>query len=112
MKIELGAIGFSAEFKNGELVYGSPRIEILQDNMREVAAQIPNGKYQWVLTLDLESATRADVALSIQQVIDRGWVECPICASRLVVNAKGDVTRCTACGDEAPAYWNLFIQTH
>lgn len=55
-RIELGAIEFSAELKAGALVYGSPRIEILQDNMREVAADVPDGKYRWVLILDLDKA--------------------------------------------------------
>lgn len=58
-RIELGAIEFSAEFKDGALVYGSPRIEILQDNMREIAGQVPDGKYRWVLILDLEKAEKS-----------------------------------------------------
>lgn len=55
-KIELGTVQWSMEFKGGELVYGSPRIDILQDNYKEVGAQVPDGKYKWTLTLDLDSA--------------------------------------------------------
>lgn len=55
-RIELGAIEFTAEFKDGQLVHGSPGINILQDNIREVAAQVPDGKYKWVTILDLEKA--------------------------------------------------------
>jgi hypothetical protein len=58
MKVELGAIEFFAEFKNGEITDGSPRITVLQDNMREGAAQVSDGKYRWVLVLDLEKAEK------------------------------------------------------
>lgn len=109
-RIELGAIGFSAEFKGGQVVYGSPRIEVLQNNMHEVAAQVPDGKYKWVLILDLEKAEKLTAELSIGEVIQRGWVECPKCQRQLVVNSKGDVTQCNRCGDAAFAYWNLFVQ--
>lgn len=57
-RIELGAIEFSAEYENGELKFGSPRIEVLQDNSKEVAALVPNGKYTWTLVLDLEKAVK------------------------------------------------------
>lgn len=57
-KIELGAMEFTAEFKNGEPVYGSPRLQVLQDNMSEVAPLVPDGKYRWVLILDLEKAEK------------------------------------------------------
>jgi hypothetical protein len=107
MRIELGAIEFSAQFANGELVAGSPRIEILQDNIREAAAHVPDGHYKWVLILDLEKAEKSEVVLTIQQTIDRGWIECPKCQSRLVVNDKGDVTQCSC---NAFTYWNLFVQ--
>lgn len=109
-KIELGTIGFSAEFKNGELVYGSPRIEILQDNMREIAVDVPDGKYKWVLILDLEKAEIVTTELTIGEAVQRGWVECPKCACQLLVNSKGDVTQCNACGDAAFQYWNLFVE--
>lgn len=111
-RIELGAVGFFAEFKNGELVYGSPRIEILQDNIREIAPDVPDGKYKWVLILDLEKAQKAAAELSIGETIERGWVECPKCQCRLLVNSKGDVTQCNRCGDSAFVHWNLFIQVH
>jgi hypothetical protein len=60
MKIELGAIQFQAEFKNGELVYGSPRIDILRDGIKKVAPQVPDGLYRWVLVLDLETAKKVE----------------------------------------------------
>ena len=111
-KIELGAIGFSAEFKNGELAYGSPRIEILQDNMREVAADVPDGKYNWVLVLDLEKAEKTTAQLTIGEVIERGWIECPKCNSRRSVGSEGEargmVSDCAKCGESG--YWNLFVE--
>lgn len=57
-KIELGAIQFTAEFKDGKAQYGSPRLEVLQDNMRELESQVPDGKYKWVLIMDLEKAEK------------------------------------------------------
>lgn len=109
-RIELGAVEFSAEFKDGSLIHGSPRIEILQDNMREVAVNVPDGKYRWVLILDLEKAEKPDVVPTIQQTIDRGWVDCPKCNGRLLVDTKGNVTQCDKCGDAAFVYWNLFVE--
>lgn len=57
-KIELGTIQFTTEFKGGKLQYGSPRMEVLQDNMRELESQVPDGKYKWTLTLDLEKSEK------------------------------------------------------
>lgn len=57
-KIELGAIQFTAEFKDGKAQPYSPKLEILQDNMRELESQVPDGKYKWVLILDLETAEK------------------------------------------------------
>lgn len=112
-RVELGAIEFSAEFKDGALVYGSPRIEILQDSMREVQSQVPDGKYRWVLVLDLDKAERVEVLLTIQDIIDRGWIACTKCSARRTVGAEGNdrgmVAACSNCGDSG--YWNLFFQT-
>jgi hypothetical protein len=58
MKIEIGTLKCSLAFKGGELQYGTPRIDILQDNVREVAAHVPDGEYSWVLVLDLEKAEK------------------------------------------------------
>jgi hypothetical protein len=60
MKIEFGALQITLEFKDGELVRGTPRLEILQDNVRELAGQVPDGIYKWVLVLDLEKAEKID----------------------------------------------------
>lgn len=112
-RIELGAIGFSAEFKGGELVHGSPKIEILQDIMREVAAQVPDGTYKWVLILDLDKAEKTERVVTIQECIDRGWAECFKCSARRTVGkdgeARGVVSACGKCGESG--YWNLFVET-
>lgn len=42
---------------------------------------------------------------TIQEVIERGWVECPKCNAHHVVSQNGDVTA-TGCYE----YWNLFVQ--
>lgn len=112
-KIELGAIEFSAEFKDGQLVYGSPRIQILQDNIREVAVQVPNGKYRWITILDIDKAEKITTELTIQEVIDRGWTECFKCSARRSVGSTGDargiVSACDNCGESG--HWNLFVET-
>lgn len=59
-RIELGTIEFSAEIKNGDVVHGTQQFQILQNNMPEVGSLVPDGKYRWVLILDLEKATKAD----------------------------------------------------
>lgn len=59
-RIELGAIEFSAEFRDGALVHGSPKIEIL-DGVSEVVESLPDGKYRWVLVLDVDKAERTDL---------------------------------------------------
>jgi hypothetical protein len=111
-RIELGAIEFSAEFKDGALVYGSPRIEILQDSMREVQSEVPDGKYKWVLVLDLEKADKIGAVLTIQDIISRGWIACLKCSVKREVGSEGNdrgmVAACSNCGDSG--YWNLFIQ--
>lgn len=62
-RIELGAIEFSAEFKGGTLVHGSPKIDVLRDGISEVAELLPDGKYRWVLVLDVDKAERTDLKL-------------------------------------------------
>lgn len=44
---------------------------------------------------------------TIQECIDRGWVECWRCGARRNVNSKADVTACEQCNDSG--YWNLCI---
>lgn len=61
MKIEVGAFKWMVAFKGGELQRGSPRIDILQDNLKEVAAQIPDGEYSWVLVMDLDKAEKKEL---------------------------------------------------
>lgn len=110
-RIELGTIEFSAEFKDGQPVHGSPRIEVLQDNIPEVARLVPDGKYRWVLVLDLDKAEKVEKLLTIQDVIDRGWIGCSKCSAQRKVGAEGDdrgmVAPCPNCGDAS--YWNLFV---
>lgn len=59
-RIELGAIGFQVEVKNGDVVFGSQEMQILQNNVREVGSKVPDGKYTWVLILDLDKAAKKD----------------------------------------------------
>lgn len=59
-RIELGAIGFQVEVKNGDVVFGSHEMQILQNNMKEVGSKVPDGKYTWVLILDLDKAAKQD----------------------------------------------------
>lgn len=56
----MGAVEFSAEFRNGTLVQGSPEVNVL-DGISEVAEVLPDGKYKWVLTLDVDKAERIDL---------------------------------------------------
>jgi hypothetical protein len=113
MRVELGAIEFSAEFRDGQLVYGSPRIEILQDSMQEVQSHVPDGKYKWVLVLGLDKAEKIESLLTIQDVIDRGWIACNKCSAQRRVGSEGNdrgmVAPCATCGDSG--YWNLFVST-
>lgn len=110
-RIELGAIEFSAEFKDGALVYGSPRIDVVQAIMREVQAEVPDGRYKWVLVLDLEKAEIVETSLTIHDIIERGWIACSKCSAHRTVGAEGSqrgkVAACASCGDSD--YWNLFI---
>lgn len=59
-RIELGAIGFQVEVKNGDVVFGSQEMQILQNNMKEVGSKVPDGTYTWVLILDLDKAAKKD----------------------------------------------------
>lgn len=61
MKIELGTIQFTAEFKNGGLQRGSPKLDILQDNIQEVSKLVPDGVYKWTLCLALDAAEKEAV---------------------------------------------------
>lgn len=60
-RIEPGAIEFTAEFKGGALVSGSPKIQVLRDGISEVAESLPDGKYKWVLVLGIDKAERVDL---------------------------------------------------
>ena len=58
MKLELGALQMTIEFKNGEVQYPTPRLDILQNNIKEVAPLVPDGTYKWVLVLDVDKAEK------------------------------------------------------
>lgn len=58
MKLELGTLQMTIEFKNGEVQHGTPRLDVLQNNIKEVAPHVPDGTYKWTLTLDVDTATR------------------------------------------------------
>jgi len=60
MKIELGALSFTIKVENGEMCYPFPRLDVLQDNIKEVIKEIPNGEYKWVLVLDLDKAEKVN----------------------------------------------------
>jgi hypothetical protein len=57
-KIELATIEWTFIFKDGEPQRPSPQLDIVQDNLREVAALVPDGLYRWTLTLDIEKAAK------------------------------------------------------
>lgn len=54
------AIEFLAEFRNGTVVHGSSRVDMLE-GISEVAEVLPDGKYKWALTLDVDKAERTDL---------------------------------------------------
>lgn len=62
MKLELGALEFNIEVKNGELINNTPRLNILQDNLKEIVNKIPNGKYKWVMILDIDKAEKENLS--------------------------------------------------
>lgn len=62
MKLELATLQMTVEVKDGKHCYGSPRLEIVQDNTDEVLPLVPDGRYKWTLVLDIDKAERADPA--------------------------------------------------
>jgi len=61
LNIELGTIQMTIGVKDGELLYPTPRFDILQDNLKETIPLMPDGWYQWRLTMMLENAERVPV---------------------------------------------------
>lgn len=59
-KLELGTLSMTLSVKDHELVRGTPRLDILQDNLKEVLPLVPDGTYRWVLVMDVETAKRID----------------------------------------------------
>jgi hypothetical protein len=58
MKLELGTLQMTIAVKDGELLYPTPRLDILQDNLKETIPLMPDGEYQWRLTMTLENAVK------------------------------------------------------
>lgn len=58
MKLELGTLQMTIEVKNGELQHNTPRLDVLQNNLEELAAHVPDGTYKWVLVLDVDKAEK------------------------------------------------------
>lgn len=48
------------------------------------------------------------VELTIQDHINRGWIQCPFCDAHRNVDEHANVSACDKCGD-APLFWNLLV---
>lgn len=59
-KLELGTLSMTVSVKGHKLIDGTPRLDLLQDNLREVLPLVPDGIYQWVLVMDIDAAERLD----------------------------------------------------
>lgn len=59
--IEIATIEFKLDVKDGELINNTPRLDILQDNLKEVLPLIPNGEYKWIFTMTTENAEKSNV---------------------------------------------------
>jgi rubrerythrin len=67
-------------FKDGEFVRSSLRLDILQDNLKELSQQIPDDVYNWTLILDMDTVEKIDCIVCGQ--IDHGQTgeyPCPNC---------------------------------
>lgn len=66
MKIELGTVQFKVSIKDGKVVYGSAKLDILQDNTDEVVPLMEDGEYIWIGTLTTDNTERRE--LSVQPI--------------------------------------------
>lgn len=109
-RIELGTFQIEVEIKDGQPVNGTPRMEFLQNNLRESLPLVPDGRYQWRLTMALNNALRPDK--TIQEYVDAGTIACPTvgCTAERAVGKDARVASCTDCKDAR--YWNLMVTAH
>lgn len=107
-QIEVGTFQIAIKKESGEVSPGFPRMEFLQDNLREVVALLPDGHYQWRITMTANNAIRAD--RTIQDYIDAGVIACPTvrCDAERPVAKDGQVSPCDRCKDGR--YWNLRVE--
>lgn len=87
--------------------------------MKALERSVIDAALEWKRTFGAQGNQAAFVKLSqatdnlisatptIQECIDRGWVDCFRCGEGRNVNSKGDVAPCGRCRDSG--YWNLFI---
>ena len=57
-RLEFGTLQMTVSVKGGELTIDTPRLDILQNNLPEVLPLVPDGTYQWTLTMDVDSAKK------------------------------------------------------
>jgi hypothetical protein len=61
LRVELGTLQITIIVKDGEVVFPTPRMDVLQGNLKEAAPLMPDGEYRWRLTMTLENAERVSV---------------------------------------------------
>lgn len=106
--VEIGTFQIEISVKGGKPIDGTPRMEFLQDNLREALPLIPDGEYQWRMTMTLANAIRPDK--TIQEYVDAGVIACPTCGADRAVAKDAQVAACEKCKDGR--YWNLMVAAH
>ena len=104
--IEIGTFQIEIKVENGQAV---PSMDFIQNNLAEALPLIPEGHYQWRMTMTLANASRPDKA--IQEYINAGEIECPTlrCGTTRAVDSHGQVAPCDHCKDGR--FWNLMVST-
>lgn len=56
-RVEFGTLKWTMEIKDGRPTL---HMQVLQDNYAEAAPLVPDGKYSWIMVMDLDTAEKSE----------------------------------------------------